>query len=76
MNMCENDFCRVKITRTSEITFTVDAASDAKAKQEALIKLALRGWVGVDDEGLVLEVERVYETRWDCIIKPVERQAA
>lgn len=31
----------------------------------------------VDDENLVTEVERVYETRWDCLIAPEGvRQAA
>ena len=28
------------------------------------------GWELVDNDGLVLEVERVYATRWDCIGGP------
>ena len=48
----------------------IRAVNEGIAKQEAIQILAEAGWSLVDDENLVLEVERVYETRWDCPIMP------
>jgi len=48
----------------------IRAINKGLAKQEALQKLALDGWVLVNNEASVLEVERVYDTRWDCMVVP------
>jgi hypothetical protein len=57
---------------------TETADSEAGAKMEAMVHLALHGWGFVNDEELILEVERVYETRWDCMVGPegVRRKVA
>lgn len=52
---------------SQEIELT--AVSEYLAKQEAIQILAMNGWSLVNDEALVMEVERVYATRYDC--KPV-----
>lgn len=44
----------------------------AKNKDDAVAKAIKKcgEFALVNDEDLITEVERVYETRWDCIIKP------
>jgi len=59
----------IKITHTGT-TAVEGAPTPEAAKQEVLTILALDGWARVDNEKLVLEVERVYETRWDCMAMP------
>lgn len=46
------------------------ARSMKAAKAQAIIILKDKGWSLVNDDALVLEVERVYETRWDCMAMP------
>ena len=48
----------------------IRAVTGALAKEEALVMLKEGGWLRVDDEKSVLEVERVYDTRYDCSIAP------
>jgi glycyl-tRNA synthetase beta subunit len=58
-------------------TTFVDAENEKKAISEALVKLTKEGWNLVNEEALVEEVERVYETRYDCMAGPERvRQAA
>ena len=48
----------------------IRAVSEEFAKQQAIQILAMGGWNLVNDDGLVLEVDRVYATRIDCPIEP------
>lgn len=48
----------------------IRAVSEEIAKQEAIQILAMGGWSLVNNEGLILEVDRVYATRIDCPIEP------
>ncbi|KKL47718.1 hypothetical protein LCGC14_2332720 [marine sediment metagenome] len=42
----------------------------AKLEAEATQLYESRGWFNVNDDALVMEVERVYATRWDCMAVP------
>ena len=61
-----------------EIHFiNLKARTKAAAKAEALEVLKLHGMKLLEDNALVFEFERVYETRWDCMAEPERvRQAA
>ena len=59
------------------VNIIVKARSKSLAYAEAREKLTEAGFSLVNDEALVMEVERVYETRWDCMVAPERvRQAA
>lgn len=52
------------------VNMDVKAKTKELARSEAIVKLAEAGFVLVNDEALVFEIERVYETRWDCMPAP------
>jgi hypothetical protein len=48
----------------------IRASSEEAARNQAKGLLKQHGFILVNDEDLILEVERVHETRWNCITKP------
>ena len=41
-----------------------------KLEAETIKLYESNGWFNVNEHDLVMEVERVYATRWDCMAKP------
>lgn len=55
----------------AHILFTdIKARSEQDAIKKAKAVLKENGFILVNDDALVMEVERVYETRWDCMADP------
>ncbi len=48
----------------------IKAINEIKARSQAKLLLKEKGFILVNDEDLILEVERVHETRWDCMAAP------
>ena len=48
----------------------IRADNEQQAKEQALVELSYNGFLRVNDDDLVMEVERVYVTRIDCMVEP------
>lgn len=67
--LCKRRFIRGSANSTFP-EMEINSINEELAKQEAIQKLAMNGWSLVDNEKSVLEVERVYDTRYDCMAVP------